>query len=73
MQMQDMTGTEFLIRLEEMRPEILKEVPVVFLTGMDEIPKSKAVGFIRKPVDMDEFLKAVHSFIEMGKSRAISS
>jgi FixJ family two-component response regulator len=49
-----------------MRPEIIDEVPVVFLTGMDEVPKSRAVGFIRKPADTGKFLKAIRAFIEMG-------
>lgn len=66
MQMDDMTGAEFLTILEERRPEIIEDVPVVFVTGLDEVPKSRAVGFIRKPADMDHFLKAVHGFIEMG-------
>ncbi len=66
MQMDDMTGAEFLTILEEEQPEIIKDVPVVFVTGLDEVPKSKAVGFIRKPADMDHFLKAVHHFVEMG-------
>jgi FixJ family two-component response regulator len=50
--------------LEKERPEIIENVPVVFVTGMGEVPESKAVGFIRKPTDMDKFLKAVHSFIK---------
>lgn len=67
MQIGDMTGTDFLIRLEAKLPEIIKNVPVVFMTGMDAVPESKAIGFIRKPADMDKFIIAVHQFIEMGK------
>ena len=66
MQLEQMTGTEFLTQLEQERPEIVQKVPVVFLSGMHEIPKSKAVGFIRKPTDMATLRKAVHDFIEMG-------
>lgn len=66
MQMADMSGTEFLTMLEETKPEIINDVPVVFLTGMDVVPKSKAIGYIRKPADRDKFLKAIRSFIEMG-------
>ena len=65
MQMADMNGTEFLIILEEKMPKIIQDVPVVFLTGMDAVPKSKAVGFIRKPADKEKFLKDIRSFIEM--------
>lgn len=66
MQMGDMNGIEFLAMLEEKRPEIIKDVPIVFLTGMDVVPNSKAAGFIRKPADKDRFLEEVHRFIEMG-------
>lgn len=70
MQMEDMSGPEFLIMLEEKRPETFKIVPVVFLTAMDKVPESKAVGFIRKPYDFDKFLSAVHRFIEIGTGRS---
>ncbi len=66
MQMGDMNGIEFITMLEEKRPEIIKNVPIVFLTGMDVVPKSKAIGFIRKPADKDKFLGEVHRYIEMG-------
>ena len=66
MQMDDMSGPEFLIMLEENCPETFKNVPVVYLTANDSVPVSKAVGFIRKPYDFDKFLSAVHRFIEIG-------
>ncbi len=66
MQLEDMTGVDFLTLLEEKKPDIIEDVPIVFLSGMDEVPKSQAVGFIRKPADQDKFLVAVHRFIEMG-------
>ena len=66
MQLDDMTGVDFLTLLEEKKPEIIENVPIVFLTGMDEVPKSQAVGFIRKPADKGKFLESVHRFIEMG-------
>ena len=69
MRMEDMSGPEFLLVLEEKRPEIFENVPVVFLTAMDKVPASKAVGFIKKPFDMDDFLVAVHRFIEIGPNR----
>jgi CheY-like chemotaxis protein len=71
MQMEDMSGVEFLIKLEEKKPEIIKDVPIVFFTAMNSVPTSKAAGFIRKPVlDMPSFFKSVHRFIEMGHSRS---
>lgn len=67
MQMEDMTGSDLLMLLEEKLPDLIKVVPVVFLTGMDQVPKSKAVGFIRKPInDVDKFLKDISRFIEVG-------
>lgn len=66
MQLGDMVGTELLRKIEESKPEIIKHVPVVFLTGMDEVPKSKAIGFIRKPADTAHFLKSINHFIEVG-------
>lgn len=66
MKMPDMSGPEFLLRLEEKLPKILKTVPIVFLTAMDKVPLSKAVGFIRKPFDFDNFLDTVGRFIATG-------
>ncbi|NJL24776.1 MAG: response regulator [Calothrix sp. SM1_5_4] len=66
MQMGQMNGVEFLIALEKKRPEIIEKVPVIFLTGMDVVPLSKAAGFIRKPADKNDFLKAVDRFVKMG-------
>lgn len=66
MQLGDMLGTELLTLLEEKRPEIIEKVPVVFLTGSDMIPISKAVGIIRKPVDSDKLLEITHRFIKIG-------
>jgi len=66
MQMEDMTGLDFLTMLEEKMPKIMKAVPVVFLSGVNEVPESKAAGFIRKPTDSENFLVSVHDFIEIG-------
>jgi FixJ family two-component response regulator len=64
--MEDMNGPEFLKILEAKRPDLINEIPIVFLTGMDKIPDSRTVGFIRKPFDIDEYLDSVHRFIAMG-------
>jgi len=66
MLMEDMTGVEFLNLLQEKKPQIIQDVPVVFMTGMNTVPDSKAAGMIRKPADRKTFLEAVHHFIEMG-------
>lgn len=66
MRMEDMSGPDLLLVLEEKFPELIEKVPVVFLTGLDSVPKSKAIGFIRKPYELGKFLKDVHRFIEVG-------
>jgi CheY-like chemotaxis protein len=68
MQMEDMTGLDFLQILEEKKPEIFARVPVVFVSGTEKVPTSKAIGFIRKPYDLEKFLSAVRSFLLMGTS-----
>ena len=66
MRMEGMSGPEFLLALEKKCPELIEKIPVVFLTAMDKVPASKAVGFIRKPYELNNFLKDVHRFIETG-------
>lgn len=63
MVMSDMTGTKFLNFLEERRPDILAQVPVVFFTGMSEVSLEKSKGIIRKGLGMSDFLKAVRSYL----------
>jgi two-component system OmpR family response regulator len=71
MNMEDMGGSDFLLMLESQMPDVVKEVPVVFLTGMDQVPKSKAVGYIRKPIDsIVSFLKDTRRFIETGAEKS---
>jgi two-component system sensor histidine kinase ChiS len=62
-QMQEMSGPEFLILLEQKKPDIIKTIPIVFLSGADEVPKSKASGFIRKASRIEVFLSAIRSFV----------
>ena len=70
MKMGEMSGPEFLKLFEEKQPKLFENVPVVFLSGMDKVPESKTVGFIRKPlVDIDTFIETVDRFIEAGNSR----
>ncbi len=67
MQMADLSGPDFLIKFEETRSELFKIVPVVFLSAQDKVPESKAVGFVRKPIDVDDFLEAVQHFTRKAK------
>ena len=66
MKMPDMTGVTFLDFLQKNKPDIIDHVPIVFLTGIDKLPITKASGFIRKPIDIDDFIKSVHKYIENG-------
>jgi CheY-like chemotaxis protein len=68
-QLGDMTGTELLPVLERKRPELIKKVPVVFLSGMDELPLGKAVGRISKPVGFDKLLEAANHYIKVGTDK----
>jgi CheY-like chemotaxis protein len=69
--MGDMSGPDFLVQLEEKMPKIMNDVPVVFLTGMENIPIEKVVGLIKKPFDPEIYLEAVHRFIDMKKPSTI--
>lgn len=71
LQMEDMSGADFLKILEERKPKLVETVPVIFLSGTEAPPPSKAVGHIRKFPDIDAFLAAVHQFIKVGIERPI--
>ena len=66
MQMGDMPGPDFLNKLEINHPDIVESVPVVFLSGVNRVPESCAVGFMQKPVPMSLFLAAVERYIQQG-------
>jgi CheY-like chemotaxis protein len=66
-QMKDMNGGDFLLQLEKTQPDIVRKVPVVFHTGMERIPKSKAAGCIPKVSDISVFLLEVQRFIQLGQ------
>jgi CheY-like chemotaxis protein len=67
-QMEGMSGPDFLKRLDETKPNIVTTVPVIFLTAREEIPAGNVLGFIRKPFEMDTFLEAVHHYIDLGRN-----
>jgi len=62
MTMAGMSGPDFLKTLEKERPDLLECVPIIFLTGLDEVPASRARGFIKKPYDIGKFLNIVERF-----------
>lgn len=63
-QMEDMTGLEFLELLELQSPLLTEKIPVVMLSGVEPPSLGKAVGFIQKFPDIEDFLKQIHRFIE---------
>lgn len=56
-QMNDMSGFEFLEQLALDSPDLIRSIPIVLLTGLDEVPESRAVDFLRKPVGIDELIQ----------------
>lgn len=71
MNLEDMTGIDFLKELENEKPEIIKNVPVVILSGTASVPESKAIGFIHKPYDLEKFISDVKTYLENGFSMPI--
>ncbi len=65
-QMAGMSGPEFLTVFKERYPDLSNSVPVVFLSGMDDIPNKNVVGYIHKPFEVNGFLESVRRFIERG-------
>ncbi len=63
--LQDMLGPEFLKVLEKVNSQLIRKVPIVFLTARSEVPDTSAVGYIQKTSDMDGFLRRVDKFISM--------
>ncbi len=66
--LQNSTGSDFIQLIERKRPEVLKTMPVVFYSGVDDIPESKASGFISKLTNIDDFLVQIKSYIHTGHS-----
>lgn len=65
-QMEEMSGPEFLKILEERHPKMAKNIPIIFLTGRNTVPKSIALGFISKPIDTQKLLKIVRHVLRTG-------
>jgi len=60
----DMSAAQLLLKLEKEMPELSERVPVVILTGLTDIPKTKAIGHIRKPFTRSFLLNQVSHFID---------
>lgn len=61
--MDKMNGPDFLIMLEETRPDIASKIPVVFLSGTDMPSDTIAQGHIGKASNLDTFLKAIETYL----------
>lgn len=60
----DMTGSEFLDQIETANSEILKNVPVVYVTGHDRPSDQRAKGYIRKGQGNREFINQIKTFMD---------
>lgn len=64
----DMTGQDFLDILQVRMPGLAKTVPVIFLTGSDQIPTCEAAGIIRKPTGIINLVEFVKGYIKAAQS-----
>lgn len=63
-EMREMTGPQFLLQLTKKSPDLTAKCRVVFHSGAEEVPVTKAFGFIRKARGLDFFRKSVRDLIE---------
>jgi CheY-like chemotaxis protein len=67
MNLDDMSGLEFLEMLAKKHPDLTRGLPVVFVSGMDCVPHDRCIGFVRKPIlDLNKFLEEIQKLIELG-------
>ena len=64
-QLGDMKGDEFIHQFEEQRPDLFALCPIVFHSGMDNLPLSKTLGHIPKFSDASFFVQEVHRYLQM--------
>lgn len=63
-----MDGSQFLAAIKRERADIVASLPVVVLTAAPEQTEAaqgaikQSAGFVRKPIDLDNFLKTVQQF-----------
>jgi CheY-like chemotaxis protein len=65
----DMSGLEFIEQLERERPDITNDVPVLYLTGVDNIQRGKAAGLLQKPTTMNQLIETVHHYVGQARNR----
>lgn len=59
----DMTGSQFLDRVEIENSQVLAQVPVVYVTGYERPEDQRAVGYIRKGTDNRKFISQVQQIL----------
>jgi CheY-like chemotaxis protein len=62
--MEDMTGLQVL---ELVSAETLVSTPFIMHTASNAVPDSAAIGFIRKPCNIDDLPKLINGFINKFK------
>jgi CheY-like chemotaxis protein len=60
-----MDGPEFVLELQKQLPLLAERVPIVFLTGMEDMPPGTvAKGYLHKSLDLDLFADQVLEFLK---------
>jgi len=62
MQLGQNTGDDVLSSIRQSFPDLMKQVPVVFLTGMDDVHIGDAQGIIYKGCHIDQYIKTINKF-----------
>jgi two-component system, sensor histidine kinase and response regulator len=60
----DMTGFEVMAKIRSELSGPIQQVPVVILTGLNDVKVDGAAGVIHKPCDIDSFLGAISKFLK---------
>lgn len=64
-QLGDMKGDEFILLFEQQRPDIFSLCPIIFHSGMDHLPPTKARGHIPKFSDTRFFVQEIERYLQM--------
>ena len=63
MEMEDMSGPDFLKKLKNQDSPSLNSITTVFYSANENSTIGEAAGFIQKTGDIDQFLASVHLFL----------
>lgn len=62
--MDDMNGDEFISHIETNNPNLFNSTPILLTSSTHNLPLGKATGFIAKPMDIDEYIVKIKSYIK---------